>query len=64
MVCCVLQVSLPERMIHDIDDSAKNARTASICEAVRTITLVIQFLAKVGPASLLVTFHASEINMK
>lgn len=44
----VLQVSLPARMSHDLDVSFENATTAKICEAVRSLTLVIQFLAKVN----------------
>ena len=45
----MLQVALPERMLSDINSVVENSQTAKICEAVRTITLVIQFLAKVSP---------------
>nr|CAB3265644.1 E3 ubiquitin-protein ligase RNF213-like [Phallusia mammillata] len=42
------QVPLPQKICQAVDTSAYNARTADICEAVRTITLIIQFLAKIG----------------
>ncbi|XP_078490372.1 E3 ubiquitin-protein ligase rnf213-alpha-like [Ciona intestinalis] len=42
------QVPLPQRLIQDLDTNVENARTADICEAVRTITLAISFIAKLG----------------
>ena len=43
-----VQMPLPVRMCHDLDTFVENSRTANICEAVRTVTIVIQFLAKVS----------------
>ncbi|XP_076815738.1 E3 ubiquitin-protein ligase rnf213-alpha-like isoform X2 [Clavelina lepadiformis] len=42
------QVPLPARMCQEIDAAVGEAMTVSVCEAVRTLTLVIQFLAKLG----------------
>ncbi|XP_076818180.1 E3 ubiquitin-protein ligase rnf213-alpha-like [Clavelina lepadiformis] len=42
------QVPLPARMCQEIDAAVEEAMTVSVCEAVRTLTLVIQFLAKLG----------------
>ncbi|XP_076818192.1 E3 ubiquitin-protein ligase rnf213-alpha-like [Clavelina lepadiformis] len=44
----VEQIALPVRMCQDIDAKAESSMTANVCEVVRTVTLIIQFLAKLG----------------
>ena len=42
------QIPLPVRMCDDIDTCVENSRTANICEAVRTVAIIIRFLVKVS----------------
>ena len=51
------QTTLPVRMFHEIDTSAESAQTATICEAVRTVAIIIQFVSKVRCTDIFLQFN-------
>ena len=42
-----VQNPLPPKICQEVDELVENCLTAKLCEVVRTLTLVVQFLAKV-----------------
>jgi len=45
--CNVVQTQLPPKLVRELEGVKRRARMADICEAVRTLTLVVKHLSKV-----------------